>query len=251
MTMTMVCGAEDRAVVGDQSAAVVRVFDMLIERLGRMEDGLGRLGAYMGRLGAYMGQRAEELPAGSEVGAELELELEQEQELELELGGQERGGPSESVRLLKCYDGRFQRPSDLFMVETPSMVRPSAADLGVPEVIALGAHMLVDLSRGAEAERRLPPLRQLLGVVRRAAGRLGAAGAPPRVLEVHVLPAYAQEVARKLVEEGDDAATLECMGTNSGDASRFLVRFYCKTVCAESATARFPHPLSDVWPEAT
>ena len=78
----MVCGAEDRAVVGDQSAAVVRVFDMLIERLGRMEDGLGRLGAYMGRLGAYMGQRAEELPAGSEVGAELELELEQEQELE-------------------------------------------------------------------------------------------------------------------------------------------------------------------------
>ena len=233
--------------MADQSAAAVRVFDMLLERLARIEDGVGRLGA-------YLGQRQEELPPGSEVGAELELELGDAAEVRL-------GEAPPGLRLIKCYDGRFRRSSDLFMVETPSAaaVRPSASasDLDVPEVIAVGEHMLVDLARGSEAERRLPPLQQLYRVVRRVAMRLDGPTASTAstastdstastvALEVHALPTYAQEVARKLVEEGVEAAARAFERTC---ISKGVLRHYCNTVCAESVKAPFPHPLSDVWP---
>jgi len=225
--------------VADQSEATAasdtRVSDALLERLARIEAGLGFLGT-------YLGQRAEELPAGSEVGAELEL-------------APAAGDPvaaAGGLRLLKCYEGRFHRSSDLFMVEAPEETPPASVLPGCPEVVATGGgQLLVDLSRGAESERGLAPLLHLFRVVQRSVSRgprgpahPGHPGALPHALEVHTLPTYAREVARKLLEEGVEPAAREC-----GASARHLVRFFCRKVHAESDEAVFPHPLSDVWPE--
>ena len=89
--------------VDQKDVAVVGVFEMLMERMARIEDSVCRARA-------YLGQRAEELPRGSEFGAEL--------------GTGEDAAPSADgaegeLRLIKSYDGRFDRAADLFLVHTP------------------------------------------------------------------------------------------------------------------------------------
>lgn len=108
--------ARKDGVLGQKDLAVVRVFEMLIERMGRLEDSVSRVSA-------YLGQRAEELPRGSEFGAEL--------------GAGEDEGPSAgdlSLRLIKSYDGRFDRAADLFLVDAPfAAVKTGEARVHTPE----------------------------------------------------------------------------------------------------------------------
>lgn len=123
-------------VVDQKEMAVVRVFEMLMERMARIEDGVCRVTA-------YLGQRAEELPRGSEFGAELGPE-----------------GAESELRLIKSYDGRFDRAADLFLVDAPfAMVKTGETRVHTPEW-ASGAYRVWE-DRHVEAAIGLKRVRQI------------------------------------------------------------------------------------------